>query len=170
MHDRPAVAPCDLTTNTKENRMRPYPADSPEAMARLLTLALVADGSVHRDELALLEQNELMTQIGIDKSRFEAVYCEFHEDMWDCAERLADGYLVLAPAVVDRLLDDIRRPALQMMLVRSFLDIGNSDQVLTGAETELLARAMRRWDVDIFSADGVGIPVRRTARRPPVHH
>jgi hypothetical protein len=29
---------------------------------------------------------------------------------------------------------------------------------------------MRRWDVDIFSADGVGIPIRRSLRRAPSHH
>lgn len=145
--------------------MRNYPTDSPEAMARLLTLALVADGSVHRDELGLLEREDLLGRIGIDQDGFDAVYYQFHEDMLACGQRLPDGRLVLDGQTVVGLLDDISRPALQMQMVRCIHDIGHSDGILTGGETELLGQAMKRWGVDLFEPGGVGIPMRRPQAR-----
>jgi hypothetical protein len=145
--------------------MRNYPTDSPEAMARLLTLALVADGSVHRDELDLLEREDLLGRIGIDQDGFDAVYYQFHEDMLACARRLSDGRLVLDAQTVAELLGDISRPALQMQMVRCIHDISHSDGVLTGGETELLGQAMKRWGVDLFQPGGIGVPMRRPPAR-----
>jgi hypothetical protein len=145
--------------------MRNYPTDSPEAMARLLALALIVDGSVHRDELGLVEREDLLGRIGIDRDGFDAVYYQLHEDMLACARRLPDGRLVLEADTVRHLLDDVGRPALQMLMVRCIRDIGHSDGILTGGETELLGQAMKRWGVDLFEPGGVGIPLRSPSSR-----
>jgi hypothetical protein len=144
--------------------MRPYPADSPEAMARLITIALVVDDSVSRDELAQLDRDDVLAHIGIDRERFDAVYFEVHEDMVACATRYPDGRLGLDPATIERLLDDIRSPALQLLMVRTIQGIGHADRIMTGSEAEFLGMAMRRWDVDLFEPGRAGIPMRRAGQ------
>lgn len=144
--------------------MRHYPADSPEAMARLVTIALVADDSVSRDEVDHLARDEVLWHIGIDRARFAEIYCEVHEDMQACAERLPDGRLVLDPRTIEGLLDEIRSPALQLQMVRTIQAIGQADRIMTGGETALLGMAMRRWDVDLFEPGHAGIPMRRLRR------
>jgi hypothetical protein len=145
--------------------MRTYPADSPEALARLVTIALVADDSVTRDELEHLHRDDVLSCIGMDRDRFDAVYCEVHEDMLACGTRLPDGRLILDPATIGRLLDDIASPALQLMMVRTIQAIGQADRIMTGGETELLGMAMRRWGVDLFEPGSAGIPMRRSGRK-----
>ena len=144
--------------------MRPYPEDSPEAMARLVTIALVADDSVSRDEIDHLAREEILSQIGIDRVRFDAIYCEVHEDMLACAERLPDGRLMLDARSIEGLLDDIRSPALQLLMVRTIQAIGQADRIMTGGETTLLGMAMRCWNVDLFEPGHAGIPMRRPRR------
>lgn len=144
--------------------MRPYPADSPEAMARLVTIALIADDSVSRDEIDHLERDEILVRIGIDRGRFEAIYFEVHEDMADCGARMPDGRLILDARTIECLLDDIRSPALQLTMVRTIQSIGHADRIMTGGETALLGMAMRRWSVDLFEPGHAGIPMRRPRR------
>jgi hypothetical protein len=141
--------------------MRPYPADSPEAMARLVTIALVADDSVSRDEVDQLDRDEVLMQIGIDRCHFDAIYCEVHEDMLAHGTRLPDGRLVLDARTIEDLLDDICSPALQLLMVRTIQAIGHADRIMTGGETALLGMAMRRWNVDLFEPGHAGIPMRR---------
>jgi hypothetical protein len=144
--------------------MRPYPADSPEAMARLVIIALVADDSVNRDELEQIERDDVLAGIGIDRDRFDAIYYEVHEDMLACGTRLPDGRLTLDQGAIGRLLDDIASPALQLQMVRTIQAIGHADRIMTGGETELLGTAMRRWGVDLFEPGVAGIPMRRMGR------
>jgi hypothetical protein len=141
--------------------MRPYPADSPEAMARLVTIALVADDSVNRDEIEQLDRDDVLACIGIDRERFNAVYYEVHEDMLACGTSLPDGRLILDPVTIGGLLDDIRSTALQLQMVRTIQAIGQADRIMTGGEAELLGMAMRRWGVDLFEPGNSGIPMRR---------
>lgn len=144
--------------------MRPYPADSPDAMARLVIIALVADDSVSRDELDQIDRDDLLACIGIDRDRFDAIYYEVHEDMLAYGTRLPDGRLTLDPGVVRGLLDDVRSTALQLLMVRAIQAIGQADRIMTGSETELLGMAMRQWGVDLFEPGVAGIPMRRMGR------
>jgi hypothetical protein len=141
--------------------MRIYPADSPEAMARLVTIALIADDSVSPDEIEQLHRDDLLACIGIDRDRFDAVYYEVHEDMLECGTRLPDGRLTLDSGTIGRLLDDIGRPELQLLMVRTIRAIGQADRIMTGSETELLGMAMRRWGVDLFEPGIGGMPMYR---------
>jgi hypothetical protein len=151
--------------------MRPYPADSPEAMARLVIIALIADDSVNRDELDQIDRDDVLACIGIDRDRFDSVYYEVHEDMLACGKRLPDGRLTLDPGTIAGLLDDIAAPARQLQMVRTIQAIGQADRIMTGGETELLGMAMRRWGIDLFEPGVAGIPMRRmglTARAAPL--
>ena len=52
--------------------MRSYPTDSPQAAARIVTLAMLADGAVCRAEVDALERSGVHEQLGLHAATFPA--------------------------------------------------------------------------------------------------
>ena len=61
--------------------MRQYPSDSPEALTRIVALALMADGIIDPSELRLLKDQEILSRLGLDPDSFDRVFYEFCTDM-----------------------------------------------------------------------------------------
>lgn len=138
--------------------MRKYPNDSVEAAARIVALALMADGAIDRSELLLLERQQIVGRLGLDHEQFDAIYYEYCTDMLTSAYRNASGLLELDEQGIDKLLDEISDPALQKKILRIMLDILNSDHRLTAKEAALIARALKCWDMDLCEMSESSIP------------
>jgi uncharacterized tellurite resistance protein B-like protein len=139
----------NLPTGTKENIMRHYPSDSPEAMGRIVALALMADGAIDPSELRLLDAEQTITRIGLDAESFDRIFYEFCTDMLGTAHRVSSGQLELDAETIDLLLDEVRQPQLQVATLRTMLDIVHADDQLAGSEAVLISRAMTRWSLDL---------------------
>ena len=50
--------------------MRSYPRNSPQAAARIVALAMLADGDLTRTELDALDQLDAHEQLGLDRAHF----------------------------------------------------------------------------------------------------
>ena len=61
--------------------MRTYPADSPQAVARVLALVLLADGNVSKVELDVIDRVGGFAQVGLDRDVMETVLQNFCEDL-----------------------------------------------------------------------------------------
>ncbi|HSG23716.1 MAG TPA: hypothetical protein VLA64_12250 [Azonexus sp.] len=48
--------------------MRNYPIDSPEAAARMVAIALMADGTIDLSERSLLERQQIVSRLGLKTS------------------------------------------------------------------------------------------------------
>ncbi|MDP3539621.1 MAG: TerB family tellurite resistance protein [Azonexus sp.] len=142
--------------------MRKYSNDSPEAAARIVALALMADGKVDRSETQLLERQGTIRRLGLDHEQFDKVFYEFCEDMLTSAYRLASGQFELDAQNVNKLLDEIRDPALQKNTLRLMLDIVNADRRLTAGEASLIAQALRSWDIDLHEVSDSSVPRHRS--------
>ena len=129
--------------------MRHYPSDSPEALGRIVALAMMADGAIDPSELRLLEASPTLSRLGLDADRFERVCHEFCSDMLGTAQRLSSGQLELDAETIDLLLDEVSQPQLRAATLRTMLDIVHADDQLAGGEAVLVARAMRRWSLDL---------------------
>ena len=57
--------------------MRSYPIDSAEAMARIVAVALLADGVLDHSEVEALEKHELRNNLGLPAETLERVLHEF---------------------------------------------------------------------------------------------
>lgn len=134
--------------------MRHYPADSPEAMARIIAHTLMVDGAVDSSELKLLAHRDVIARIGLEDEAFDMVFYQYCEDLLSSAQRKHNGQLELDAATVEDLLAEIRHPALQEVLVSTMLDIVNADRRLTGAEASLIAQALKQWQLDILEISG----------------
>ncbi|MDQ5960267.1 MAG: hypothetical protein QG592_1349 [Pseudomonadota bacterium] len=144
--------------------MRHYAPDSPEASARIIALALLADGAIDLSEIDSIRHYKIVEKIGIGDECFNKVIRDFCEDMLVSAHRTTAGQLELDRDTVVELLGDIRQPAEQHKLLRSILDIINSDGSLAGSEAVLVSEAMKRWEINLLDVSRVDPPrVRRWA-------
>lgn len=148
--------------------MRHYPTNSPEAIGRVLAIAMMADGAVDSSELAALEKKEIINRIGLDPERFDRMFYEYYEDLLSSARRVPSGQLELDGATIGLLFDEIRDPELQKLALRSMLDIVNADRQLSGSEAVLVAQAFRHWQIERYevadtSVSNHHLPLIRTA-------
>jgi uncharacterized tellurite resistance protein B-like protein len=129
--------------------MRHYPSDSPEALGRIVALALMADGAIDPSELRLLEAEKTISRLGLDPNGFDRVFHEFCADMLGTAQRLSSGQLELDAETIDLLLDEVSQPQLRAATLRTMLDIVHADEQLACGEAVLVTRAMQRWSLDL---------------------
>lgn len=125
--------------------MRRYPSDSPEAMTRVVALALLADGAIDPSELEALKASECCFRLGIDPCRFERIVDEFCDDLLTCGNRKPSGQYDLSADCIDALLKDISDPKLREKALSMMLDIINADGVLANEETALIAQVVDCW-------------------------
>lgn len=125
--------------------MRQYKTDSTQAAARILAHAVLADGGLNRAELDSLARSEVFVRLGMDKQDFESVLQEYVHDLLQGAEYLDSVRLRLDPAIVPALLDEIRDPAFQSVLLDTIIDIVNADGISTDEESALVRQASQHW-------------------------
>ena len=138
--------------------MRHYPSDSPQAMARLVVLALLADGIIDTRELDLLDDRGTIASLGLDSTSFDDVFYGFCADMLRTGQRMTSERLDLDENTIDRMLDEVRNPLLQKKTLRAMMDIVHADRHLAGGEAALIARVLKRWalDLDQFATISAG--------------
>ncbi|AXS78975.1 TerB family tellurite resistance protein [Dechloromonas sp. HYN0024] len=150
--------------------MRKYTNNSPEAGARLVALALMADGAIDRSEILLLERQNVMARLGLDNEQFDAIYYEYCTDMLASAQRHASGRLELDKLAIKALLDEISDPVLQKKILRILLDIVHADHRLTAGEASLIALALERWDMNLCGMTDSSVPRHCLSSDTPIRH
>lgn len=138
--------------------MRRYTNNSPEAGARIVALALMADGAVDRNEILLLERQNVVARLGLDDERFDAIYYEYCTDMLASTKRNASGLLQLDERRTKAILDEISDAGLQRKILRIMLDIVNADHRLSAGEATLIALALESWGMDLCGMSESSIP------------
>jgi len=133
--------------------LRSYPSDSPRAKARLLALALLADGRLGQEELESLERHSAFHALGISREDFFEVLFDFCNDV----VRLPNGrggYL-LTPSTLDELFAEVRNPEGRRALARLIFDVIRSDRHLAEGEQRLLWNALDAWKMRLDDVAGV---------------
>lgn len=129
--------------------MRKYTNNSPEAGARIVALALMADGAIDRSEILLLERQNTFARLGLDSEQFDSIYYEYCTDMLASAKRNASGQLELDKPDIKALLAEISDPDLQKKILRIMLDIVNADHRLTAGEASMIALTLEHWNMHL---------------------
>lgn len=149
--------------------MRKYTNNSPEAGARVVAMALMADGAIDRSEVLLLERQDVIARLGLGAEQFDSIYYEFSTDMLATAQRNASGRLELGKPAMKALLDEISDPLLQRKILRIMLDIVNADRRLTADEAVLIALALECWDMDLCGMTESSVPRHCLPSETPIH-
>lgn len=138
--------------------MRKYTKNSLEAGARVVALAMMADGAIDRSESLLIERQNVIARLGLDDEQFDSIYYQYCTDMLASAQRNASGQLELDKHCIKTLLDEISDPALQKKILRIMIDIVNADHRLTAGEALLIALALESWDMDLYEMTEPSVP------------
>jgi uncharacterized tellurite resistance protein B-like protein len=123
--------------------MRSYRANSLEARARILALAMIVDGHLAPTELEVLEQAPSMRDLSIDRTLFREVLEALCHDMLHTS--VVQEAVELNHQVLDGLLAEVTDPDLRRALLAAMWKIADADGVLADAEAVLLTRACAVW-------------------------
>ena len=125
--------------------MRYYPSNSPKAAARIVGLAVLADGNMSNTELDTLDRLRAYTQLGLGRVELHTVIHEVCQDLltnmhltWDDACRVDTDTLA-------SLIRDIDDPALRRRLTRICIAVIECDGHVSEGEATLLGTAVEQW-------------------------
>lgn len=139
--------------------MRHYDMNTPEALARLIVAAMLADGGLDKTELASLDRNDVVLRLGMSTQDFDRVAQEFCEDMQAVALRDHSGHLALDRKTIDQLLAGVGAPELQIAVLGMMLDIAGADARLSPGELTLVSQAMTRWGLELHAGSSHREPI-----------
>ena len=125
--------------------LRDYTSDSPQARARLVVLAMLADGRLDDAELDSLDRNGTLAALGIDRDAFFTVLYDFCADVEGLPR--GDGDYLLAPSVLHKMLAEVSRSDDRETLLRLIFDVIRSDGRLARGEAALFWQAVDTWSI-----------------------
>jgi uncharacterized tellurite resistance protein B-like protein len=126
--------------------MKTYPKDSPQAMARVLAMTMIADAKLDDRELEIMDRLHLYDVLGLTKAEFSRVVKEYCEEV--VATGSPQGKVdLLDRARIDAIADLVQEPSRRMDVAQMMLNIVKADGALHQAELALLRYILARWDL-----------------------
>lgn len=134
--------------------MRNYPRNSPQAAARLVSLALLADGHLDRAELDALQRSGACRDLGLSDEEFNAVLHAFCEDLLATSAHTWGAACLLDADTLDALMAEVDDPALRSRVLRLCAEVVHADRHVADGESLVLRTALDRWDDVLPRGDG----------------
>lgn len=125
--------------------MRTYPLNSPEAAARLLAMALVADGNYALSEIKALDRLDAARRLGLSPQDLKVVIESFCEDLLLGANGEWLGSSQLDDATRQALLAEVSDADLRTTIVTLCEAVVAADGHLADGETAMLDSLTRAW-------------------------
>ena len=125
--------------------MRSYPTDSPQAAARLLAMALVADGNYSLTEIRALDRLRASGRLGLSPEALKEVLDTFCEDLLTAADGQWTGSAAMDNATREQLLAEVQDPALRAQVVELCQAVVQADGHEAEGEAALLDALIRAW-------------------------
>ena len=126
--------------------MQPYAPNSPEAMARVVCMCIMADSDIDASEIAEL-QPALYAALGLNRQEFTTVLRQYLQDI--AAEAESGSVNLLQPERVNALLADVTGRSERINTLATALRICKSDNALNNAELALFRHIMQQWQLDL---------------------
>ncbi|MFL9892351.1 TerB family tellurite resistance protein [Paraburkholderia sp. RL17-381-BIF-C] len=150
--------------------MRTYPRNSPQAAARIVALALTADGHVSSSEERVLDRLDIAGELGLAPAQFEQIVQTLCEDHSVAQPSFAPPVGHLDPAMLTTLIDEIDDPALRRKVIRLCVAVTVADDFLADGEIAVLAAVLNAWGPNLTPAarrQGLPSHVLRSYNRAP---
>lgn len=125
--------------------MRTYPQNSPRAAARIVALAMLADGNMCKPELDTLDQLKAHDALGLDKGEFQSVVHTFCDDLLAAAHSSWGDMCRVDPKTLAELMAEICDPELRRKVVGLCAAVIESDGHVAEGESIVLGAAVEHW-------------------------
>lgn len=121
--------------------MRNYPLNSPQAAARIVALALLADGHVNRRELDALDRVAAHEQLGLTRPELHSVVQTLCEDLLVAAQFCWDNACRLDAAAIAGLMAEVDDPQLWRKVMQICEAVIDADGHVSDGELTVLRAA-----------------------------
>ena len=125
--------------------MRTYPNNSPRAAARIVALAMLADGHLCKSELDALDSVDVHEQLGLSPGEMHAIVHALCEDLLVCSQGAWEAAGRIDPDTLAALLAEIDAPTLRAKVLRLCLTVFAADEHLADGETVILNAVVEHW-------------------------
>jgi tellurite resistance protein len=112
-------------------------------MARLVVLAILADGQLDERELATLERRGAYAALGISREDFVQVLYDFCADVARLS--VTPGGYRLSPTLLAALFDEVDDPGAKERVMNLLVAVFSSDGRFTDSEEKLFLGALHAW-------------------------
>ena len=126
--------------------MRSYPRNSPEAAARVVALALLADGHLSLVEIDALELHGVAARVGLSGPAFREVMHGLCEDLLVQSPMVWKDNSQIDPQLVRGLLAEIDDPGLCAELMHLCRTVIEADRHVADSEALMLSTAFVHWN------------------------
>ncbi len=130
-----------------EPRLTPYPANSREAMLRVISLFLISDGDVHAAEVKTLEKLGVLHAIDADREQLARVFRQYCADLEHYAGR-ANRVTLTDPKWIEAVLAPITGTAQRRFLAMALIAIARADGSFSDEELLVVRRLLDRWHMN----------------------
>lgn len=125
--------------------MRSYPANSPQAAARIVALTVLADGDIGGVEIEWLDRLSVHEKLGLARHELHEILDTFCEDLLSSDQlKCADVCPVDERTLAD-LMGEIQDPALRLKLLRLCVELAEVDENVAEGESIVLTAAVEHW-------------------------
>lgn len=128
--------------------MRPYPRNSPQAAARIVALALLADGHLSPHELEALDRTRAHEQLGLPREALHDVVHAFCEDLLSAAQLDWSEACRVDERTLAELLADVDDAALRRRVLELCLAVVEADDEIGDGESLVIGAAVAQWGLE----------------------
>lgn len=129
--------------NAPDPQLRPYPRNSAEAAARIVALALTANGRIKAVETAALDALQAPERLGLTRAQWHGVIHDLCADLLGPARCGDEG--CIPSELLDRMLDEVDDDALRRLVLRLCSAVVHADRQIDDGESFVLLGAIERW-------------------------
>lgn len=129
--------------NVPPSLFRPYPRNSAEAAARIVALALIADGRIKAVETAALVALQAPERLGLTRPQWHGVIHDLCVDLLGTAGCGDEG--CLPSEMLDGMLDEVDDEAMRRLVLRMCSAVVHADRQIDDGESFVLLAAVERW-------------------------
>lgn len=123
--------------------LRPYPRNSPEAAARIVALALIANGRIKAAEMAVLDAQRAPQRLGLTRAQWHGVIQDLCADLLGPARCGDEGRI--PGEVLDRMLDEVEDGDTRRLVLHLCAAVIHADRQIDDGESIVLQAAIERW-------------------------
>lgn len=127
--------------------MRAYPTDSPQAAARIVALAMLADGHVCHREMQTLQALHAAERLQLTPEQLQAVLQGLAQDLLASAYPQWGSTCQLDGRALGALLSEVSDPALRATTLALCQQLAQADAHWAPAEAHLMARLAQHWQL-----------------------
>lgn len=136
--------------------MRTYPRNSPQAAARIVALAMLADGHLCKGELDAVARLGGHEQLGLDPTQLHDVIRTLCEDLLAAAHGSWSDACRIDPHTLDALLAEIDDTDLRLSVLRLCAAVVEVDGHVADGESVVMVAAVEQWGLhrEMLRSDG----------------